>query len=52
MISALLKTLPIATKAMRMRVLDDGARVEALAVLARFRTGFHGCLTARADALL
>lgn len=34
-----------------MRVLDDAARVEALAVLSAFRTGFYRCLTARADAL-
>lgn len=34
-----------------MSVLDDAARVEAMAVLARFRTDFYGCLTARADAL-
>jgi hypothetical protein len=45
------RTLPIATKAVKMSVLDDAARVEALAVLARFRTDFHDCLTARADAL-
>src|SRR5262245_4644543 len=34
-----------------MSVLDDAARVEALTVLSRFRTDFHGCLAARADAL-
>jgi hypothetical protein len=32
-------------------LLDEDARVDALAVLSRFRTDFHGCLTARADAL-
>jgi hypothetical protein len=32
--------------------LQDGlGRVEALGVLSRFRVGFYGCLTARADAL-
>src|ERR1022692_3992031 len=30
---------------------DDAARVEALGVLSRFRFGFHGCLTVRADEL-
>ena len=34
-----------------MSLLDEDARVDALAVLSRFRTDFHGCLTARADAL-
>jgi hypothetical protein len=32
-------------------VLDEAARVESLGVLSRFRTEFHRCLTARADAL-
>jgi hypothetical protein len=32
-------------------VLDEAARVESLDVLSGFRTGFYGCLTARADAL-
>jgi hypothetical protein len=32
-------------------LLDDAARVESLNVLSRFRTDFHRCLTARADAL-
>jgi hypothetical protein len=32
-------------------LLNDAARVESLAVLSRFRADFHGCLTARADAL-
>jgi DDE superfamily endonuclease len=32
-------------------LLDEPARVDALNVLSEFRTGFHGCLTARADAL-
>jgi hypothetical protein len=39
------------TKAVEMSVRDDAARVEALAVLSRFRTEFYRCLTARADAL-
>src|SRR6266566_2258313 len=30
---------------------DDAARVEALAVLSRFRLDFYGCLTARGDEL-
>jgi hypothetical protein len=47
----LLKTLVIATKAVRMSLLDEHARVDPLTVLSRFRTDFHGCLTARADAL-
>ena len=47
----LLKTSMIDTKAVRMSVLDDAARVEALAVLSTFRTEFYRCLTARADAL-
>lgn len=34
-----------------MSVLNEAARVESLAVLSRFRTGFYGCLSARADAL-
>lgn len=34
-----------------MSVLDDAARVEALAVLSAFRTDFYRCLSARADAL-
>ena len=34
-----------------MSVLDEAARVEAMTVLSEFRTDFHGCLTARADAL-
>lgn len=32
-------------------LLDDGARVEAVRVLSRFRREFYGCLTARADVL-
>jgi hypothetical protein len=47
----LLKTSKIDTKAVRVIVLDDAARVEALAVLSTFRTEFYRCLTARADAL-
>ena len=39
------------TEAVKMSVLDDAARVEALAVLSTFRTEFYRCLTARADAL-
>jgi hypothetical protein len=34
-----------------MCAVEDAARVEALTVLSRVRTGFHGCLTARAGAL-
>jgi hypothetical protein len=41
----------IDTKAVKMSVLDDAVRVEALAVLSTFRTEFYRCLTARADAL-
>ena len=41
----------IATKAVRMSLLDEHARVDPLTVLSRFRTDFHDCLTARADAL-
>lgn len=41
----------IDTKAVKMSVRDDAARVEALAVLSTFRTEFYRCLTARADAL-
>ena len=41
----------IDTKAVRVIVLDDGRRVEALRVLSTFRTDFYNCLTARADAL-
>lgn len=47
----LLKTSTIDTKAVRMSVLDDAARVEALAVLSAFRSEFYRCLTARADVL-
>jgi hypothetical protein len=32
-------------------LLDEHAYVDALAVLSRFRTDFHGCLLSRADAL-
>ncbi len=32
-------------------LLEDAADVEPLAVLSRFRVGFHACLTARADEL-
>ncbi|WP_240197369.1 NF041680 family putative transposase, partial [Nonomuraea lactucae] len=39
------------SKAVRMSVLNEAARVESLAVLSRFRTGFYDCLSARADAL-
>jgi hypothetical protein len=39
----------IDTKAVRVIVLDDGRRVEALRVLSTFRTDFYDCLTARAD---
>jgi hypothetical protein len=46
-----LRTLLITTKAVRVSLLDDAARVESLNVLSRFRTDFHRCLTARADAL-
>lgn len=41
----------IDTKAVRLSLLDDAARVEALAELSRFRREFYGCLTLRADAL-
>jgi hypothetical protein len=41
----------IDTKAVRVIVLDDARRVEALRVLSTFRTDFYRCLTARADAL-
>jgi hypothetical protein len=41
----------IATKAVRMSLLDEHACVDPLAVLSRFRNDFHGCLIARADAL-
>jgi hypothetical protein len=47
----LLKTPMIDTKAVRVIVLDDARRVEALRVLSTFRTDFYRCLTARADAL-
>jgi hypothetical protein len=38
-------------KAVRVSVLDEAVRVESMDVLSGFRTEFHGCLTARADAL-
>src|SRR5262245_43589195 len=41
----------IDTKAVRMSLQDDLARVESLRVLSQFRTDFYGCLTARGDAL-
>src|SRR2546423_5326780 len=41
----------IDTKAVRVIVLDDARRVEAMQVLSTFRTDFYRCLTARADAL-
>ncbi|KWX01484.1 hypothetical protein LI90_2516 [Carbonactinospora thermoautotrophica] len=41
----------IDTKAVRMSLQDDAARVESRTVLSRFRAGFYACLTARADAL-
>src|SRR4051794_18203318 len=41
----------ITTKAVRVSLLDERARVDAFTVLSRFRTGFHDCLSARADAL-
>jgi hypothetical protein len=41
----------IYTKAVRVSVLDEAARVESLGVLSRFRMDFYGCGTARADAL-
>lgn len=47
----MLKTLPITTEAVKMSVLNEAARVEFLAVLSRFRTGFYDCLSARADVL-
>jgi hypothetical protein len=34
-----------------LNLLDEHARFAALTVLSRFRTDFHSCLTARADAL-
>src|SRR4051812_37291871 len=45
------KTPMIDTKAVRVIVLDDARRVEALRVLSTFRTDFYRCITARADAL-
>src|SRR3954469_19593428 len=45
------ETLMIKPKAVKVSLLDDAARVESLAVLSRFRTGFYDCLTARTDAL-
>ena len=39
------------TKAVRVSLLDDDARVESLTVLSRFRTDFYACLPARADTL-
>jgi hypothetical protein len=41
----------IDTKAVRVIVLDDARRVEALTTLSAFRTDFYHCMTARADAL-
>jgi hypothetical protein len=41
----------IDTKAVRMSLLDEAARVESLPVLSAFRTGLYYCLTARTDAL-
>src|SRR5258706_256713 len=41
----------IDTKAVRVIVLDDARRVEAIRVLSTFRTNFYRCLTSRADAL-
>lgn len=38
-------------KAVRVSLLHDNAHVESLTVPSRFRTDFHHCLTARADAL-
>jgi hypothetical protein len=46
-----LKSTLITTKAVRVSLLDDAARVESLTVLSRFRTDFYTCLPARADAL-
>jgi hypothetical protein len=46
-----LKSTLITTKAVRVSLLDDAARVESLTVLSRFRTDFYACLPARADAL-
>jgi hypothetical protein len=46
-----LRTLLITTKAVRVSLLDDTARVESLTVLSRFRTDFYDCLAARADAM-
>jgi hypothetical protein len=42
-----LRTLLITTKAVRVSLLEDAARVESLAVLSRFRTDFYRCLTAQ-----
>lgn len=41
----------IDTKAVRMSLPNVAARVESLAVLSEFRTGFYGCLASRTDAL-
>ncbi len=41
----------IDTKAVELSVLGECTRIEALAVLSRFRMDFHACLTARADEL-
>jgi hypothetical protein len=41
----------IDTKAVRMSLHNDAARVESLRVLSRLRTDFYACLSARGDAL-
>lgn len=41
----------IDTKAVRLSLLDDVARVESRAVLSRFRRDFYACLTSRSDVL-
>jgi hypothetical protein len=46
-----LKSTLITTKAVRVSLLENDARVESLTVLSRFRTDFYACMTARADAL-
>ncbi|MFD7447341.1 NF041680 family putative transposase, partial [Streptomyces sp. NPDC059909] len=45
------ETLKITTKAARMSLLSEAARVESLTALSRFRTDFFACLPTRADAL-
>jgi hypothetical protein len=45
------KSTSITAKAMRLSLLEDADRIEALSVLSRFRQDLYDCLTTRADSL-